>query len=97
MKSAATVRDSLRRVGAAEGVLHIALAAVLFALVAQPFAPAAALAVPPAAGVAWAGWYVALRSARVRDWFGAWDAVSFGFVAIYAVTLAEIAVALLQR
>jgi hypothetical protein len=97
MKSAATVRDSLRRVGAAEGVLHIALAAVLFALLAQPFGPSAALAVPPAAGVTWAGWYLALRAARVRDWFGAWDAVSFGFVAIYAVTLAEIAVAMLQR
>ncbi len=97
MKPAATLRDSLRRVGAAEGVLHIALAALLFVLVAQPFGLAAALAVPPAAGVAWAGWYVALRSARVRDWFGAWDAVSFGFVAIYAVTLAVITVALLHR
>ena len=42
---------------------------------------------PPAAGVFWAGWYGALRAARVRDWFGAWDCASFCFVAGYAVVL----------
>lgn len=88
MKQEATLQIPLRRVGAAEGVLHIAGAAALFICAAQPFEFSVALAVPPAAGVFWAGWYGALRSARVRDWFGEWDAVSFGFVAAYAVGLA---------
>lgn len=84
---AAACRNDLRRVGAVEGVLHIVAGALGLALLAQPFDAAVALAVPPAAGVFWAGWYGALRAARVRDWFGAWDAASFGFVAGYAVVL----------
>jgi hypothetical protein len=88
MKEDATVRIPLRRVGATEGVLHIIGAAALFTVIGQPFDTAVMFAVPPTAGVFWAGWYGALRSARVRDWFGAWDAVSFCFVAAYAVGLA---------
>jgi hypothetical protein len=97
MNQDATIQNPLRRVGAAEGVLHITGAAALFAFAAQPFDPAVAFAVPPAAAVFWAGWYGALRSARVRDWFGAWDAVSFGFVAAYAGGLGLAAQAMLAR
>ena len=87
MNERVTSRTPLRRVGTVEGVLHIAGAAAIFAGLAQPFGETAVLAVPPAAGVFWAGWYGALRAARVRDWFGAWDCASFGFVAGYAVVL----------
>lgn len=59
-----------------------------FVLLARAFEGGASFAVPPAAGVFWLGWYTALRAARVRDWFGRWDAVSFSFVAAYAVTFA---------
>lgn len=67
--------------------MHIVGGALGLAGLAVPFDPAVALAVPPAAGVFWAGWYGALRVARVRDWFGAWDVPSFVFVAGYAVVL----------
>jgi hypothetical protein len=97
MNQEATIQLPLRRVGAAEGVLHILGAAALFTLVAQPFDAAVGFAVPPTAGVFWAGWYGALRSARARDWFGSWDLVSFGFVAAYAVGLALAAQAMLAR
>lgn len=80
-------RNPLRRVGTTEGLLHIAGAALAFACLAQPFEGAVGLAVPPAAGVFWGGWYGALRGAQVRDWFGAWDCASFAFVAAYAVVL----------
>jgi hypothetical protein len=93
MKPEATFSNSLRRVGAAEGVLHMLGAAALFVLLALAFDATLAPAVPPAAGVFWAGWYGALRAARVRDWFGRWDAVSFGFVAAYAIMLAEVVLA----
>lgn len=75
----------LRRVGAAEGAVHTVAFAGAIVLLARAFDGAASFAVPPAAGVFWLGWYAALRAARVRDWFGSWDAVSFGFVAAYAV------------
>lgn len=78
----------LRRVGAQEGAGHVVAFAVAFVLLGRAFEPEVAFAVPPAAGVFWAGWYGALRVARVRDWFGRWDAVSFAFVAGYAVALA---------
>ncbi len=97
MNHPSTFHNTLRRVGALEGVAHITGAAALFAFAAQPFDPAVAFAVPPAAAVFWAGWYGALRAARVRDWFGAWDAVSFGFVAAYAGGLGLIAQAMLAR
>jgi hypothetical protein len=93
MKEEATVQFSLRRVGASEGVLHMLGAAAMFVLLAQAFEADVALAVPPAAGVFWAGWYGALRAARVREWFGQWDAVSFSFVAVYAVATAAAVVA----
>ncbi|MBA4137247.1 MAG: hypothetical protein C0518_08030 [Opitutus sp.] len=97
MKEEATVQIPLRRVGASEGVLHILGAAAMFTLAAQPFAAAVAFAVPPTAGVFWAGWYGALRAARVRDWFGSWDAISFSFVAAYAIGLAFAAQVMLAR
>lgn len=93
MKQEATVSLSLRRVGAAEGGLHMLGAAGVFVLLAQAFNPAVASAVPAAAGVFWAGWYGTLRAARVREWFGQWDTASFGFVAAYAVVLATAALA----
>ncbi len=93
MKQEATVQFSLRRVGASEGVLHMLGAAAMFVLLAQAFDAGVALAVPPAAGVFWAGWYGALRAARVREWFGQWDTVSFSFVAAYAVAIATTVVA----
>lgn len=97
MNEEATVRIPLRRVGATEGMLHIVGAAAMFVLVAQPFDAAVAFAVPPTAGVFWAGWYGALRAARVRDWFGHWDVVSFSFVAAYAVGLAIAAQVMIAR
>lgn len=78
----------VRRVGTAEGALHVAAFAAAFVLLGRAFESEAAFAVPPAAGVFWAGWYGALRVARVRDWFGRWDGVSFSFVVSYAVVLA---------
>lgn len=88
---------TLRRVGTTEGALHVAAFAAAFVLLGRAFESDIAFAVPPAAGVFWAGWYGALRAARVRDWFGRWDAVSFGFVAGYAVVLALAAQAVLLR
>lgn len=87
-KHHATIREPLRRVGATEGFWHILGAAVCFTVLARALDHAAALAVPAAAGVLWGGWYGALRAARVRDWFGGWDLISFTFVASYAVALA---------
>jgi len=87
MNDRTSLRPRLRRVGTLEAVLHIAGAALAFACLAQSFEGAVGLAVPPAAGVFWGGWYGALRGARVRDWFGAWDCASFAFVAAYAVVL----------
>lgn len=87
MNERSSPRHRLRRVGTLEGVLHIAGAALAFACLALPFEGAVGAAVSPAAGVFWAGWYGALRVARVRDWFGAWDCASFAFVAGYAVAL----------
>lgn len=88
MKSEATLQSSLRRVGAMEGFAHILGGAALFAFLGRAFEPEVALAAPAAAGVLWVGWYSALRAARVREWFGVWDAVSFTFVSAYAVALA---------
>ncbi len=88
MKSEATLQSSLRRVGATEGFAHILGGAALFTIFGRAFAPEVALAAPAAAGVLWSGWYAALRAARVREWFGTWDAVSFAFVSAYAVALA---------
>ena len=90
-------RGSLRRVGTNEGAWHVVVFAAAFVLLGRVFATDVAFAVPPAAGVFWAGWYGALRAARVRDWFGRWDAVSFGFVAGYAVVLALSMQAVLLR
>ncbi len=87
MKQQATVGNSLRRVGATEGVVHIVGAAALFMVLSRLGSEEVAVAVAPTAGVFWSGWYGALRAARVRDWFGAWDAISFSFVAAYAVGL----------
>lgn len=89
---AVSLRQSLRRVGAGEGVAHIVAGAALFTLLARAFEHQVALAVPLSCGVVWAGWYSALRAARVREWFGAWDAVSFLFVAAYAIGLSATAV-----
>ncbi|MBI2514173.1 MAG: hypothetical protein HYV96_19545 [Opitutae bacterium] len=87
----------LRRVGAHEGAGHAVAFAAAFVLLGRAFETQIAFAVPPAAGVFWLGWYGALRAARVRDWFGRWDAVSFGFVAGYAVVLALAVQAVLLR
>jgi len=81
-------RMPLRRVGVHEGAWHVLAFAAAFVLLGRAFEAEVAGAVPPAAGVFWTGWDGALRAARVRDWFGRWDAVSFGFVAGYAVVLA---------
>lgn len=78
----------LRRVGVVEGALHAAAFAAAFVLLGRAFEGGESFAIPPAAGVFWMGWYAALRVARVRDWFGSWDCVSFGFVVAYAVALA---------
>lgn len=88
MHDEATTRNSLRRVGAGEGFGHILGAAACFTLLARAFDHSAAIAVPAAVGVLWGGWYGALRAARVRDWFGGWDLVSFLFVASYSIVLA---------
>jgi len=90
-------RLPLRRVGMAEGAGHVAAFAVAFVLLGRAFEGGLALVVPPAAGLFWLGWYSTLRAARVRDWFGGWDAVSFLFVAAYAVALALGAQMMLQR
>lgn len=90
-------RAPLRRVGTHEGAWHVVVFAVAFVLLGRAFTADVAFAVPPAAGVFWAGWCGALRAARVRDWFGRWDAVSFGFVAGYAVVLALAMQAVLLR
>ena len=45
----------------------------------------------------WAAWYGLLRAKRVRDWFGAWDFVSFGFVWSYALGLALLVEVALTR
>lgn len=87
----------LRRVGAAEGAIHAAAFAAAFVLLGRVFEGGLAFAVPPAAGLCWLGWYAALRVARVRDWFGHWDALSFLFVAAYAVVFALGAQMMLQR
>ena len=97
MKQQATVRNSLRRVGAVEGVMHIVGAAALFTFLSRLVSEEVAMAIAPTAGVFWSGWYGALRAARMRDWFGAWDAVSFGFVAAYAGGLGLAAQAMLAR
>jgi hypothetical protein len=81
-------RVPLRRVGAHEGAWHVVAFATACVVLGRALEPEIAFAVPPSAGVLWTGWYGALRVARVRDWFGHWDAVSFGFVAGYAVVLA---------
>ncbi len=36
----------------------------------------------------WGTWYGVLRAGRLRDWFGAWDFVSFAFVWSYALGFA---------
>jgi len=87
----------LRRVGTTEGALHVAAFAAAFVLLGRAFESNVAFAVPPAAGVFWAGWYGALRAARVRDWFGGWDAISFGFVASYAIAIALAGQAVMAR
>lgn len=87
----------LRRVGAHEGAGHVVAFAAAFVLLGRALDPEIAFAVPPAAGVFWSGWYGALRAARVRDWFGRWDTVSFGFVAGYAIVLALATQAVLLR
>lgn len=97
MEPTFSTRASLRRVGAAEGVAHAVASATGFVLLAGAFDGAVAAAVPPAAGIFWVAWYGSLRAARVRDWFGSWDAVSFGFVSGYAVVLALIAQTMLLR
>lgn len=96
-ESITLTRAPLRRVGMGEGAGHAVAFAVAFVLLGRAFESEIAFAVPPAAGVLWAGWYGALRAARVRDWFGRWDAVSFGFVAGYAVVLALTVQAALLR
>lgn len=90
-------RMPLRRVGTNEGAWHVLVFAAVVVSVGRTFEHEVAYAVPPAAGVFWAGWYGALRAARVRDWFGRWDAVSFGFVASYAVVVALALQAVLLR
>lgn len=90
-------RVPLRRVGAHEGTWHVVAFAAAFVLLGRAFDSDVAFAVPPAAGVFWTGWYGALRAARVRDWFGRWDAVSFGFVAGYAIALALVTQVALLR
>lgn len=87
----------LRRVGVHEGAGHVVAFATAFVVLGRAFESEIAFAVPPAAGIFWCGWYGALRVARVRDWFGHWDAVSFGFVAGYAVVLALAVQAVLLR
>jgi hypothetical protein len=87
----------LRRVGAQEGAGHVVAFAVAFVVLGRALEPELAVAGPPAAGIFWLGWYGALRVARVRDWFGHWDTVSFGFVASYAVVLAVVTQVVLLR
>ena len=88
MDDVATADKTTRRVGVAEGVRHMVGSALVFVLLAQPFADGVALAVMAGAALAWALSYVTLRATRVRAWFGAWDTLSFGFVWSYAVVLA---------
>ncbi len=90
-------RARLRRVAVHEGAGHAVAFATAFVVLGRAFDTEIAFAVPPAAGFFWAGWYGALRAARVRDWFGSWDAVSFGFVAGYAIVLALTTQAVLMR
>ncbi len=88
MDDIATADKTTRRVGVAEGVRHMVGSALVFLLLAQPFTGGAALAIMAGAALFWALGYVTLRATRVRCWFGAWDAPSFGFVWSYAVVLA---------
>ena len=63
-------------------------AAVGFVALALPFQEWAAAATMVGGASLWVVGYVALRVARQRLWFGAWDALSFGFVWSYALVLA---------
>lgn len=96
MNQDASLRYPLRRVGATEGFLHILGAAAVITVTARAFDDSVAIALPVAAGVLWSGWYGALRAARVRDWFGGWDLVSFVFVVAYAVGVSSLALWLLR-
>jgi|GEM_PF-3904973 len=97
MKATLLTPAPLRRVGAGEGALHIGIAAALFAALAQPLEGGWAVLVTLAMGGFWTGCYVVFRYARLRDWFGAWDTVSFATVASYAVVLGLAAVGALNR
>lgn len=88
MDESTTADKTTRRVGVSEAILHTAGAAVAQVLLARPFSGRSALGVMAGTGVVWVLLYLTLRVARVRTWFGAWDAYSFGFVWIYAAVLA---------
>ena len=97
MNDGITQQPPLRRVGALEGALHIGVAAGLFAALAQPFEGIWVVLAVVAGGVIWTGSYAILRLARLRDWFGAWDVVSFATVASYSVVLALALIGALNR
>lgn len=86
----------LRRVGAGEGVGHMLLAAFAFVMLGA-LLPGLELLGIASGALIWGAWYGLLRAKRVRDWFGAWDFVSFGFVWSYALGLALLSQVALVR
>ena len=88
MDDVATKEMRPRRVGFNEGLQHIVGAAAGLAAIALRFPGGAAAAALAGGALLWMVGYTILRLARQRIWFGAWDALSFGFVWGYAVTLA---------
>jgi len=88
MDEVATQTTGLRRVGVNEALQHMAGAAVVFASIASPFARWTAAGIMLGTALGWAMTYCGLRRLRLRFWFGAWDALSFGFVWSYALVLA---------
>ena len=88
MEDVTETNNALRRMGVVEGPLHMAGAALVLLLLTRSFEGWGAAAVMAGIACFWALVYAALRVARVRTWFGAWDFASFGFVWSYAVVLA---------
>jgi tellurite resistance protein TehA-like permease len=97
MDDATTADKDLRGVGVSEGPLHMVGAGATLVLLGLPFRDQRALAVMAVAAGCWIFAYAVLRVARVRTWFGAWDAVSFGFVWSSAAVLALLGQGLLIR
>ncbi|MDP1579669.1 MAG: hypothetical protein Q8M02_05290 [Candidatus Didemnitutus sp.] len=83
--------NTLRRVGLIEAVVHIFSAAALLVGLAAALPDGFRLIGLAGGAGLWAGWYGVLRLARLREWFGGWDAASFVTVWTYTNVFAVFA------